>query len=146
MYKLIIADDEPTIRTLLCRIIDWKGLGFEIAEVFSDGSEVIDYLKNYHADCVLCDICMKHVSGIEIAEYTYNNAPQTNVMFLSGYQDFSYATAALKFGVEHYFLKPVQIDEIKNAFKNLKNKLDSAKSNSEFLSYYRRDMLNNLAN
>ena len=146
MYKLIIADDEPRIRTLLQRIVDWKSLGFEIVKVFSDGSEVIKYLEHNRVDCVLCDICMKHISGIEIAEYVYNNFPQINIMFLSGYQDFNYATAALKFGVENYFLKPVQIDEIKNAFKSLKNKLDDAKSNSELLSYYRRDMLNNLAN
>ena len=146
MYKLVIADDEPKITTLLSKIINWESLGFELAKVFSDGKEVIEYLTHNHVDCVLCDICMKHVSGIDVAEYVYNNSPQTNVIFLSGYQDFNFATSALKFGVENYFIKPVQIDEIKSAFENLKIKLDAAKNESEFISYYRRDMLNNLAN
>lgn len=146
MYKLVIADDEPKITTLLSKIINWESLGFELAKVFSDGKEVIEYIKHNHVDCVLCDICMKHVSGIDVAEYVYNNSPQTNVIFLSGYQDFNFATSALKFGVENYFIKPVQIDEIKSAFENLKIKLDAAKNESEFISYYRRDMLNNLAN
>ncbi len=146
MYKLIIADDEPAIRNLLSRIIKWENIGFEIVNIFPDGKEVIEYLESNHADCVLCDICMRNVSGIDVAKYVYDNCPQTNVMFLSGYQDFSYATAALKYGVENYFLKPVQISEIKAAFVKLKSKLDSAKANFELLSYYRRDMLNNLAN
>jgi len=146
MYKLIIADDELRIRKLLQELIDWNSLGFEIVQTFSDGSEVIEYLESNHVDCILCDICMKQISGIEIAKYIYDNLLKINIMFLSGYQHFNYATAALKYGVENYFLKPVQIDEIEIAFKNLKNKLDAAKSNYELLSYYRRDMLNNLVN
>ncbi len=144
MYKLIIADDELKIRTLLSEIVDWNGLGFEITGLFSDGKEVIDYIKNNPVDCILCDIRMTNVTGIDIAKYVYNHMPQIKVMLISGYQEFSYATAAITYGVENYFLKPVNIKEIKSAFEILRNKLDQKKSNSEIIACYKRDILKNL--
>lgn len=146
MYQLIIADDETKIRTLLSQIIDWKSIGFEIAAVCSDGSEVIEYINHHHIDCILCDIRMTRVSGIDIAKYVYDNIPRIKVMLISGYQNFDYATSALSYNVENYFLKPVKIEEIKNAFIIAREKLDNEKNNSEIISCYRRDILNNLIN
>ena len=146
MYKLIIADDELKIRTLLSEVINWHSLGFEIAGLFADGKEVINYIKTHHVDCILCDIRMTHVTGIDIAKYVYNHKPQIKVMLISGFQEFSYATAAITYGVENYFLKPVKIKEIKTAFEILKNKLDREKNNFEIISCYKRDILKNLVN
>lgn len=41
MYKLIIADDEPKIISLLCKLINWEELGFEIVFTARDGNDVI---------------------------------------------------------------------------------------------------------
>ena len=45
MYKLVIADDEPIIRKSIANYIEWKKFGFELVGVFSDGSEVIEFIK-----------------------------------------------------------------------------------------------------
>ena len=146
MYKLVLADDESKIRTLLSELINWNELGFELSDVFSDGGAVIEHIKSNHTDCVLCDIRMSPISGLDVAEYIYNNKPNIKIMLMSGYQEFSYANAALKYGVENYFLKPVRIDEIKKALIVLKSNLDREKNNAEIISLYKRDILNKLIN
>lgn len=146
MYKLVLADDEAKIRTLLSELINWNELGFELSDVFSDGGAVIEHIKSNHTDCVLCDIRMSPISGLDVAEYIYNNSPNIKIMLMSGYQEFSYANAALKYGVENYFLKPVRIDEIKKALAVLKSNLDREKNNAEIISLYKRDILNKLIN
>lgn len=44
MYRIVIADDEKIIRMGLKNVVNWNELGFEVAELFSDGQEVIEYL------------------------------------------------------------------------------------------------------
>lgn len=45
MYRLVIADDEFTIRNGLAQIIKWGELGFEVKARFKDGRDVIEYMK-----------------------------------------------------------------------------------------------------
>ncbi len=144
MYKLVIADDEQKIRTLLSKIINWNELGFEVVRLCSDGNEVIEYLKKHSVDCILCDIRMKNTSGIDIAKYVYNNAPRIKVILLSGYQDFGYATAALRYNAENYLLKPAKVPELKSTFMRVRENLDMQKSHLDIMSNYRREIFTNL--
>jgi two-component system response regulator YesN len=124
-YKLIIADDENTIRTGLVVLCNWNDLGFEIVETFEDGSEIISYLNNGGtADVILTDIKMSMVSGLEVAKFIYNKNLPIRVVLLSGYKDFEYAQQAIKYNVTHYLLKPTIIREITDAFRSIKEVLD----------------------
>ena len=102
MYKIIIADDEKFIQEGLVNLIDWKSLGFEIAGVFEDGADVIEYLNTMPVDVVLTDIKMKHISGIVTAKYIYENEIPCKVVFISGYKEFDLVLQAIKYGVEDY--------------------------------------------
>lgn len=141
MYKLIIADDEPKIVSLLCKVINWEELGFEVVCTANDGSDVIGYINKHDADCILSDIRMVEVSGIELAEYVYDNYPKIKVILLSAYQDFSYAVNALKYNVYSYINKPLNVDELISTFFSLKTDLDKTSSDSEFIAYYIRSAL-----
>lgn len=123
MYKLILADDEAVIRRGLS-LLHWDELGFQLAETFADGSEVIDYLKREGADVVLTDIVMPHVSGIEVARWVYENAPQTRVVLLSGYAEFKDAQKAIEYHVSRYLLKPTDRDELAAQFRAIRQELD----------------------
>ncbi len=141
MHKLIIADDEPKIISLLCKVINWEDLGFEVVHTSNDGKDVINYINKYDADCILSDIKMIEISGIELAEYIYNNYPKIKIILLSAYQDFSYAVNALKYNVYSYINKPLNIDELISTFSSLKADLDKSSSDSELIAYYIRSTL-----
>ena len=132
MYKVIISDDEKFIQEGLVKLIDWKSLGFEIAGVFDDGADVIEYLNTMPVDIVLTDIRMKHISGIEIAKYICENEVPCKVVFISGYKEFDLVLHALKFGVEDYILKPSKVEEVRDVFQKIKKELDEKKKDVEF--------------
>lgn len=123
MYKLILADDEAVIRRGLS-LLNWSELGFQLAQTFSDGGEVIDYLQRAGADVVLTDIVMPHVSGIEVARWVYEHAPQTKVVLLSGFAEFKDAQKAIEYRVSRYLLKPTDRDELAAQFRAIRQELD----------------------
>ena len=44
LYKIVVADDENTIRRGICNFIDWKRMGYQIVADFEDGKELLEYL------------------------------------------------------------------------------------------------------
>lgn len=124
MYKLIIADDEEIIRSGLKDIVNWQRLGFEIAGTFADGREVIAFLEDNTVDVVLSDIKMTFVSGMEVARYISERELPTKVMLISGFQELNLAMSAIKFKVQDYILKPIDLDELTAALKKLRKLLD----------------------
>ena len=85
MYKAIVVDDEQIIRNGISSFINSSDTGFEVTAVFKDGDEAISFLDTHSIELVISDIKMVHVSGIELAQYIYENMPHTKVILLSGY-------------------------------------------------------------
>lgn len=130
-YRLVIVDDEQTIREGLKNYVDWMSLNFEVVASFEDGKETIDYIQANDVDVVLTDIKMIEVSGIELAEYIHNNMPNIKVVIISGHKEFEFAKQALAFGVVDYILKPVRIPEITHVFENICDSLTLERRETE---------------
>ncbi len=99
MYRIIIADDEPMIRAGLYYRNDWEAMGFEVAALLEDGSDVLEYLKKERVDVLLTDICMYQVSGLQAAAMIREKYPWMKVVLLSGYKEFEYAREAMRLHV-----------------------------------------------
>ncbi len=126
IYSLIIVDDEYSACELLRRYVTGYCKDFEIAGVFNDGEEAIEFLKENDVDLVLTDIKMPRVSGIELAKYIHENKNDTNVVAVSAYSEFEYVKDLMKYGVSYYLLKFVDLDEFLEVMdivrKNIKSK------------------------
>lgn len=143
MYKLLLADDEPLIREGMRDLLDWDKLGFEVASIFDDGKQVIDYLHDHAADAIVTDIKMPCCSGLDIARYVYENHLHTRIIFISGYQEVDLAMAAIKYNVRQYILKPVDIQELEERLISIKKELDQERqnrSNQFALNYYQHSI------
>ena len=132
MYKLIIADDEDIILEGIAQQVNWKELGFEIVDTFSDGEEVIEFLNSVPVDVVLTDIMMTHIGGIDIARYIQESELFCKVVFVSGYKEFEQALQAIRYGVEDYILKPTKVEDLKRVFRKIKQELDNRARDIEF--------------
>lgn len=124
MYKLLIVDDEETIREGLCDIVDWKALGFEVIETLEDGEEAVEYVSKNSIDVIFTDIKMTFMSGLELAKHVQLNYPDIKVVIISGHQEFELARQAMSYNVKHYLLKPTRLEELKRVFHELKMELD----------------------
>jgi two-component system, response regulator YesN len=124
MYKLLIVDDEETIREGLSKIVNWKSLGYEIVQAVEDGQDAVGYMEKSPVDIILTDIKMTFMSGLELAKYVHENKPTVRVVIISGFKEFEFARQALCYNVKHYLLKPTRLDELKRVFSELKEEMD----------------------
>lgn len=112
MLKMLIADDEPVIIRGLQMLIDWAQLGIEICATCENGADALREIFAQSPDLALLDISMPGKTGIEILKALHTAQSRTKVIFISGFQDFSYAHDALSYGAVDYLLKPVKKDDL----------------------------------
>lgn len=107
MIRLILADDEPIIIKGLRKLIDWESFGMEIVGHAYDGNELMQLIEELQPDLVISDISMPHRTGIDIIKEIKHRILPVHVIFISAYQEFSYARDAVAFGAIDYLVKPV---------------------------------------
>lgn len=126
MYKVLFADDEILTREAITENTPWEETGFTLMGTAQNGKEAIELMEMGKPDLLITDICMPIMDGIELSEFVKKNYPDTQVMILSGYDEFEYAKQALKNGVAEYILKPITSFELKEELLKFKEKIDKA--------------------
>lgn len=134
MYRLMIADDEDSIRNGMAHSLPWQELGFEVVALCENGQEVLDRLDECRPNVVLSDIRMPVLDGVELMKRLNRDHPEIKIVILSGYSDFEYMNASIKNHVAEYLLKPTDIDEFEETFRRLKATLDSERLRSAEIS------------
>ncbi|MGD1833902.1 MAG: response regulator transcription factor [Sphaerochaetaceae bacterium] len=124
-YSVLIVDDEIVIREGLKQVVSWEDIGFSVIGAVSSGEEALRVIETTDVDVVFTDIHMPRISGIELARLIHVNHPDIRVVILSGYDYFSYAQKAIRYGVYHYLLKPCAEEEVVDVFTRLKGELDT---------------------
>ena len=123
MFTLMIVDDEPTIRKGLTQFIHWDTLDVELIGEASDGAKALVQIREKRPDIVITDIRMPNMDGLELVRALAEEIPETKVILLTGYADFSYAQEALRYGVVDFVLKPTSKDKISSAIKLAQEKI-----------------------
>lgn len=116
MIKVLIVEDENLIRKKLLHFIDYDALGMVVVADGTNGLEGVDLIKKYQPDIVLADINMPEKDGLDMISETLDY--DYIAIIISGYDYFSYAQRALKYGVTDYLLKPINLDDLKEALIN----------------------------
>ena len=128
MYKLIIVDDEQSIRNGMANGIPWNDWGFEVIGQASDGLEALELVENERPDVVLSDIRMPRMDGVELMQRLHKDYPDVKVIILSGYSDFEAARKMLSSGmVVEYLLKPASEDELFEAVFKCIERIDQTR-------------------
>ena len=115
MLKMLIADDEPVIIPRLTDADRLGAAGIEICATCENGADALREIFAQGPDLALLDISMPGKTGIEILKALHTAQSRTKVIFISGFQDFSYAHDALSYGAVDYLLKPVKKDDLLRA-------------------------------
>lgn len=92
--KVVIADDEVYVCSLLKHLIDWNGLGLSLAGEYHNGNDVISHFEKEPVDILICDIEMPGLSGNELIKHVATHYPQCKCMVISGFRVFEYARSA----------------------------------------------------
>ena len=122
MYKVLIVEDEETIRKGLIFTMDWACVNCVVIGEASDGEEGLVQIAELRPDIVISDIRMPIKDGLEMIAESIKAFPYSAIL-LSGYQDFKYAQKAIGLGVSTYLLKPVDFDELKKSLEKITSEI-----------------------
>jgi len=118
MYRILIADDHPIVRSGLKQILQEARFVRSIEEA-STGGEALEKAKTGKFDIVLLDISMPGMNGLEVLEELKKLKFNIRVLMLSIYPEEDYAVRALKAGASGYLTKKSAPDELLTAIKKL---------------------------
>jgi len=121
-WKVIITDDDQNVCECLKNLVNWERLGFDPPLLAYDGKAALALFAEEKIDFLLCDLKMPGMDGLTLTRNVYKKSPDTDVIFISGYEDFNTAQEALHFGVKSYILKPINrqtLNELEELLKSL---------------------------
>ncbi|MBW4080162.1 response regulator [Paenibacillus sp. S150] len=121
--KVLIIDDEVIIRQGISQVIDWQGSGFELLAPAESAEEAWERIPGERPDILFTDIRMNGRSGLELAKEVKAVYPETEIVILSGYDEFQYAQQAMRDGVSDYLLKTSGPGDIIRTAERLRDKI-----------------------
>lgn len=109
MAKILVVDDEKSIRNALKDVLEYEGHIIEEAE---DGMAAIIMVRKTNYDLVLCDVKMPKLDGLEFLETAFESRPDLNVIMISGHGNIETAVEAIKKGAYDYLAKPLDLNRL----------------------------------
>jgi DNA-binding NtrC family response regulator len=119
MSKILVIDDERSIRNTLKDILEYEKYSVDLAE---DGIKGMEKVKGNSFDIVLCDIKMPGMDGIEVLEQLVQISPDTPVVMISGHGNIDTAVESIKKGAFDYIEKPLDLNRLLITIKNAMDK------------------------
>lgn len=123
MYRVIIADDEESIRNRLKHMLE-KLPDFELVGYFENGFDTLENGIALAPDILITDIRMPYVNGIDLIRQMKMELPLIQSIIISGYDSFDYAKEAISLGVIGYLTKPLSLEEFTGTMGKAKELLD----------------------
>jgi len=110
MYnKILIADDEPSNRSILSQVLTRKGYMVETA---NDGREALQKIESARPDLLVLDYMMPDLSGLEVLKQLRKKEDDTPVIMVTAYGTLERAVEAMKEGAYDFITRPYEPDHI----------------------------------
>jgi two-component system nitrogen regulation response regulator NtrX len=123
MSKILIIEDEASIRRVLKKIISEENDAYQVEEA-EDGLLGIEMIKDNDYDLVLCDIKMPKMDGVEVLEKAKKIKPEVPIVMISGHGDLDTAVNTMRLGAFDYISKPPDLNRLLNTVRNALDKKD----------------------
>lgn len=140
MEKIFLVEDEVIVREGIKKNIDWEKHGYEFCGEARDGELAFPLIQKLKPDIVITDIKMPFMDGLELSRLIKQSQPETEIILLSGYQDFAYAQEGIKIGVVQYLTKPISGEELLAEVDKVAAKIREKKRDQELVEKYKSEM------
>ncbi len=116
MKSLLIVDDQKGIRLLLDEVFRREGFKTTLA---ANGLEALQAVEREIPGCVLLDMKMPGIDGLEVLKRLKIGWPEIPVIMMTAYGEIELTEDALKTGAMKYFTKPFDIYEVRDAVNEM---------------------------
>ena len=114
-YKLLIVDDEGSLREMLAILLRREGYNVEQAD---NGAVAFEMVQQSIYDLIITDIQMPRMTGIELLRQLREQDNEVTVMMVTAFSSTEEAVEAMKLGAYDYITKPFKNDEIRLVIRN----------------------------
>lgn len=115
LMRILVVDDEATIRDSLKDILEGEGFDVELA---GDGIQALQILGDREFDLVLSDIKMPRMDGIELLSHCARHYAQMPIIMISAHGNVQTAVEATKLGAFDFITKPLDLDRLLITIRN----------------------------
>lgn len=143
MLKVFLAEDEFIIREGIKNNIDWQAHGYEFCGKASDGELAFPLIQKTRPDILITDIKMPFVDGLALSRLVKKELPETEIIILSGYEEFDYAKEAIQIGVARYLLKPINGETLLQEIDSVAEIILGKQKEKEIREKYQKEMEEN---
>ncbi len=124
MYKALIIDDEKPVQIAIQKLGHWKYYHTDPPHLAVNGKDALNAMREFHPDLVFVDMNMPVMDGASFLMKASQEFPQSQYIVVSGYDQFSYAQQAIRYGACEYLLKPVVKEELNAAIEKALLRID----------------------
>jgi len=115
MAKILIIDDEKSIRKSLREILEFEKYKIEEAE---DGMAGLAMASSENYDLILCDIKMRKLDGMELLNKLNEQEIDSPIVMMSGHGNIETAVEAVKKGAYDFLAKPIDLNRLLVTVRN----------------------------
>lgn len=112
MTRILIVDDEETIRLALRKFL--RSRGFEV-EIAGSGDQALQILDRESFSLMLCDVRMPGMTGVQVVPQAMEKDEDLAIVMLTAVNDAATATEVLSCGASDYLMKPVELADLQQA-------------------------------
>ncbi|WP_373001171.1 EAL domain-containing protein [Sulfurimonas sp.] len=127
--SILYVEDDKIARDSTLKFLETFFLKIDIA-VDGEQAYAKKHLKKY--DLIITDINMPKLSGLELIEKIRRNDDSVPILILSAYDDKDYFVQSIKFGVDGYILKPIELEQFYTIISKIVKRIDLEKSLIEY--------------
>lgn len=121
MAKILVVDDQRSIRNTLKDILEYESHEVLLAE---DGQQGVEMFESEKFDVVLCDIKMPVMDGMEVLDKIISLGKEAPVIMISGHGNIDTAVEAIKKGAYDFIEKPLDLNRLLVTIRNAIEKKD----------------------
>ena len=114
--KILIADDDPTLREELKELL--RGDGHEV-ETVSNGEDALHSLQSGGFDVALMDLVMPRATGLDVLHRLEVDRSPTAVVMITGHGSIDIAVEAMKSGAADFLVKPFEVDTLQKTLRSV---------------------------
>lgn len=115
--KILVIDDDPAMRDSLTFLLDVNG--FDVA-TYESATEFLDHIADNPASCIISDIRMPGMTGLELVRKLKSDHVTTPVILMTGHGDVALAVEAMKAGAADFIEKPFDDEVLLRAIRDAK--------------------------
>ncbi|HYM39187.1 MAG TPA: response regulator [Thermoplasmata archaeon] len=114
--KILVADDDPTLRSELAELLRADGHQVDAA---ADGGEALERLEAEPFEVALLDLVMPRATGLEVLHRLQVVRPETAVVMITGHGSVDVAVEAMKGGAVDFVVKPFEIESLQRVLQSI---------------------------